>query len=407
MQLIRNLDSETFREWNETHTLGEILQSEEWGQFKSKGEWKYELLGFYDKAELVGTCMLLKRKLPGLNKYMFYASRGFVCDYTNAEVVEAFTKALVSHAKQQQGIMLKIDPCIEYREYDSDGILIEDGFNNQHIIDHLQAIGYKHKGISLNFDGIQPRFVYQLPLEDSLDGIMSRFHHKTRYNIKVAMKKGIEIVEGTREDLVEFERIMRITGERDGFITRKLSYFQEMYDSLYPKGKIKLYLAKYNVSEALNLTSIALEKESNSKKPDNSRIDKLNIEIVELLELVKNYPTGIIVSGTLMLINGKTAVYLYGASDNLYRNVMPNYLIQWKMIQDAYQMGCNLYDFRGISGDLNEENPLYGLFRFKRGFTGRFVEYIGEFDYVIRPLYYMCFEWGVPKVKAMLKKVRK
>jgi peptidoglycan pentaglycine glycine transferase (the first glycine) len=407
MQLIHNLDPELFREWNETHPFGEILQSEEWGQFKSKGEWTYELLGLTDNQVLVGACMLLKRKLPLIHKYMFYASRGFLCDYTNVDVVKEFTALLAEHIKKQQGIMLKIDPCVEYREYDSEGVLIEGGFNNQNILDQLLKIGYKHKGISLNFDGIQPRFVYQLALDGQLEEILNRFHPKTRYNIKLASKKGIEIVEGSREDLIEFQRIMKITGERDGFITRKLSYFQEMYDTFYPKDKLKLYLAKYNVSEALKLAMQSIEQEQKAKKPDIARIDKLNNEILELSELVKQYPNGIIVSGTLMLINGKTAVYLYGASDNLYRNVMPNYLIQWKMIQDAYQLGCKVYDFRGISGDLSEDNPLYGLFRFKKGFTGRFVEYIGEFDYVVRPFYYMCFEWGVPRIKALLKKVRK
>lgn len=407
MELIRNLDSEIFRQWNETHPIGEILQSEEWGKFKSKGEWTYELLGLSDDGKLVGACMLLKRKLPVISKYMYYASRGFLCDYTDQRVVKEFTNALVKHVKKHKGIFLKIDPCIEYREHDVDGNLLEEGFNNQQIIDYLINLGYKHKGISLNFDGIQPRFVYQLPLIGTLDEIMSRFHHKTRYNIKLATKKGVEIIEGNRNDLVDFERIMRITGERDGFITRKLSYFEEMYDCLYPAGKLKLYLAKYNVREALKINEETLKHEVESKKPDQNRITKLQSENEELKQLVTNHEDGIIVSGTLMLINGKTAVYLYGASDNLYRNVMPNYLIQWKMIQDAYQMGCTLYDFRGISGDLSEDNHLYGLFRFKRGFTGRFVEFIGEFDYVIDPLLYVCFEWGVPRAKALLKKLRK
>jgi len=407
MKLIRNLDSEVFKRWNETHPLGEVLQSEEWGQFKSKGEWTYELLGLSDKEELIGACMMLKRKLPGINKYMFYAARGFLCDYTQRNIVEAFTQELVAYVKQNKGIFLKIDPCIEYREHDEEGIVVADGFNNQEIIDNLIQLGYKHKGISLNFDGIQPRFVYQLPLEGSLESIMAKFHHKTRYNIKLASKKGVEIFEGSRDDLGEFQRIMQITGERDGFITRRLSYFQEMYDCLYPAGKLKLYLAKYNVREALKLAKDAIEQEEKSKKPDLVRIEKLNSEISELLQLVDQYPEGIIVSGTLLLFNGKTAVYLYGASDNLYRNIMPNYLIQWRMIQDAYLCGCTMYDFRGISGDLSEDNHLYGLYRFKRGFTGRFVEYIGEFDYIISPFFYTCFEWGVPKVKSLLKKLRK
>jgi peptidoglycan pentaglycine glycine transferase (the first glycine) len=338
---------------------------------------------------------------------MYYASRGFVCDYKNRRVVEAFTNLLTQYTKKKKGIMLKIDPCIIYQERNEDGDIVEGGFDNKEVVEHLLSLGYKHKGITLDFDGIQPRFVYKLPLDRSLDELMEKFHHKTRYNIRLAIKKGIEIIEGSREDLAEFERIMKITGERDGFITRPLSYFQDMYDVLEPKGKLKLYIAKYNVSRALEMTLETLTKELANKKIDENRITKLTNEKEELEGLVKQYPQGIIVSGTIMLVSGKKASYLYGASDNLYRNIMPNYLIQWQMICDAHKMGCTMYDFRGISGDRNPDNHLYGLYRFKRGFTGEFIEYIGEFDYVLNPLLYTGFEWGVPKTKELVRKLRK
>jgi len=304
--------------------------------------------------------------------------------------------------------MLKIDPCVIYQERDVDGELVEGGFNNKKLVKHFLDLGYKHKGITLDFDGVQPRFVYRLPLDRPLNELLKNFHHKTRYNIKLAAKKGIEIYEGNREDLVEFERIMKITGQRDSFVTRPLSYFEDMYDVLEPKGKFKLYIAKYNVKKALLNISEILEKEcQKTKKRDENRIIKLTDEEAELKELVSIHPDGIIVSGTIMLVNGKTAWYLYGASDNLYRNVMPNYLIQWQMIQDAYNLGCTMYDFRGISGDRSTENHLYGLYRFKRGFTGEFVEYIGEFDYITNPFYYACFEWGIPKFKELVRKLKK
>jgi len=407
MKLIINLDPAHFRAFNENHPYGQILQSEEWGKLKAKGAWSYERLGLENNGELIGICMLLKRKLPLVNAYMYYAPRGFVCDYNNKETVKAFTEKLTDYVKKNKGIMLKIDPCVVYQERDAEGDIVENGFHNKDLVENLKQLGYRHKGTTLDFDGIQPRFVYKLPLDRDLDELMKKFHHKTRYNIRLAMKKGIEIFEGTREDLVTFEKIMRVTGERDGFITRPLSYFEDMYDTLVPSGKLKLYLAKYNVVKALKLAEDALGKEESKKKPDDNRIRKLTEEISDLNELVANHPEGIIVSGTIMLINGKTAWYLYGASDNVYRNVMPNYLIQWKMIQDAYNMGCTMYDFRGISGDRSKENHLYGLYRFKKGFTGEFVEYIGEFDYVTNSMLYLAFEWVVPKVKSILRKLKK
>jgi peptidoglycan pentaglycine glycine transferase (the first glycine) len=407
MELVTNLDRHIYKDWNETHQYGQILQSEEWGMFKSKGAWNYELIGLKDQGKLVGACMLLKRKLPLLNRYMFYAPRGFVLDYTNGKVVEEFTKHISEYARAHQGIMVKIDPCVMYREHDAEGHLVEGGFNHADIIHMLCDLGYQHKGITLDFDGIQPRFVYRLPLDRSLDALMKKFHHKTRYNIRLAEKKGVEIYEGSRDELKLFEKIMRVTGERDGFIPRSLEYFQSMYDVLYPTGKLKFYLAKYNVKKALDIVGKQLEQEESKEKKDEKRIAKLRKEEQELNDLCQEHPNGLVVSGTIMLVNGKTAWYLYGASDNAFRNIMPNYLIQWQMIQDAYEMGCTMYDFRGISGDLSPDNPLHGLYRFKKGFTGEFVEYIGEFDLIIRPLSYKLFEHGLPFIKKVIRKVKR
>ena len=407
MELVTNLDAGIYKKWNETHQYGQILQSEEWGKFKSKGAWSYELIGLKNGETLVAACMLLKRKLPMMNGYMYYAPRGFVLDYSDKDIVKEFTEKINNYAQKNKGIMIKIDPCVMYREHDSEGHLVENGVNNKATIQMLCDLGYRHKGITLDFDGIQPRFVYRLPLDRDLKALMKKFHHKTRYNIRLAEKKGVEIYEGSREELEIFEKIMRVTGERDGFIPRPLEYFESMYDVLYPEGKLKFYLAKYNIKKAKDNINEQLKQEQAKEKKDEQRISKLTNEQEELNRLYQEHPEGIITSGTIMLINGKTAWYLYGASDNAFRNIMPNYLIQWQMIQDAYALGCTMYDFRGISGDISPDNHLYGLYRFKKGFTGEFVEYIGEFDLIIRPFRYMLFEQGVPLMKKLVRKIKR
>lgn len=82
---------------------------------------------------------------------------------------------------------------------------------------------------------------------------------------------------------------------------------------------------------------------------------------------------------------------------------MPNYLLQWNMIQWAVELGCRIYDFRGVSGDLSEDNPLYGLYRFKKGFNGELCEFIGEFDYIFnKPIHFM-----IEKGEFVFRKIRK
>jgi lipid II:glycine glycyltransferase (peptidoglycan interpeptide bridge formation enzyme) len=133
---------------------------------------------------------------------------------------------------------------------------------------------------------------------------------------------------------------MKVTAERDGFSVRPLSYFKRLLDFM---GKnARLYLAFYN---------------------------------------------GAAIAGAIAVNYAKKTSYVYGASDNAFRNVMPNYLVQWEMIRWAVQTGSSIYDLQGISGNLEEENNhLYGLYRFKRGFNGQIDELAGEFDRIYLPV---------------------
>lgn len=244
----------------------------------------------------------------------------------------------------------------------------------------------------------------------------------------MAQKKGIEIIEGTREDLKTFESIMRVTGERDGFLTRPLTYFEDMYDTLAPSGMCKLYLAKLNTEQALtsikqelNLTEKSIQnlqvqldneeltekkriKLQNKLEPELNKQKNLIQQQEELKKLYDQHPEGITMSGIITTYFGNKSWYLYGASDNVYREFMPNYDIQWVAFTEAKEAGYEIYDFFGISGKTDESDPLYGLYRFK-GIWWEFTEFIGEFDYVISPLGYWIWTKLLPEFKKFKKKI--
>lgn len=408
MRFVTNINEDKFNQFIEQHSIGNFSQTVEWGKFKSTSNWTMELIGMEDgDNNLIAGAMFLRRSIPVIKKSILYAPRGYILDFNNKELLNNFTKELFQYAKKTKAILVKIDPCIKLRERNIEGEVIENGEDNTWLIEELKSLGYEHKGLGLDFNGVQPRFVFKLDINKSKEELLKSFHHKTRYNIRLAEKKGIEIYEGTKKDLVEFERIMRVTGERDNFITRPLSYFEKMYDFLEKSDKMKLFIAKYNLKKALETNEKNLESTLKSKNKDSNRIEKLTKENKELKELITKHKDGIIVSGTILTITGDKAWYLYGASDNIYRNLMPNYLIQWVMIQYSMDKGCKLYDFRGISGDLDPNNHLYGLYRFKKGFNGEFVEYIGEFDLVVNKCYYFIWEFIIPKVMKLLKKLKR
>lgn len=343
MEFILNGDPAEFTEYIRAHH-GNFLQTLEWAKVKS--DWENIFFLIKDEGVVKGAGSILIRRIPVVGKNFMYCPRGPVLDYHDKEVLHFFVRKMKEISKKYNAIMIKIDPDVEIKE--------------REVIDTLFGLGFRQKPLTLNFEGIQPRFVSRLDITRDLEEVMNNFHHKTRYNIRLAERKGVTVRVGERSDLNRFHDIMEDTGLRDKFVVRSLAYFQKMYDALVPPGYMRLYLAEYE---------------------------------------------GQVLSGAISLAFGSKCWYLYGASSNENRNVMPNFLLQWEMIEWAKSIGCTVYDFRGISGDLDPTNPLYGLFRFKKGFNGVYTEFIGEFDLVFDSLMYKLWDVGIPLMKKVRSKL--
>jgi len=327
-------DMEQYQKFIQSHPKGHFMQSKEWTEVKSN--WKNEMIAVKDEqGNIKGAMSILIRKIPFFNNTLMYSPRGPVCDIHDFDTMQQLIAEAKEIAKEYKGYVLKIDPDVEKEDAE--------------FAQMLNKLGFRIKGDSKNFEGIQPRFVFRLNVKGKTEEqVMQEFHNKTRYNIRVAMKKGVEVRIGSREDLPDFHKVMVETGVRDEFVVRSIEYFEKMYDCLAPEH-LRLYLAYYE---------------------------------------------GKLIAGTIAVLYGNKCWYVYGASSNEHRNVMPNYLLQWEMIKWAIESGCDIYDFRGVSGDLDENNPLYGLYRFKKGFNGKFTEFIGELDLVFNPLVYFAVEKG-------------
>ena len=322
-------DEEEYTRFLESNERCNFQQSIEWSKVKTS--WKREVILAEDSSKkIIGSLMVLIRKIPIFGNIM-YSSRGPICDIHNIEVLKQLTEGAKLLAKKYNAIVLTIEPDIK-----SD----DTAFRNI-----MQELGYQIKDDAKNFrEEIQPRYVFRLDTKGkNEDEIFKNFHSKTRYNIRLATKKGVTVKEGTREDLKEFHKIMVTTGIRDGFITRPLEYFERMYDCLGPEH-IKLLMAYYE------------------GKP---------------------------ISGVIPIMYGNKTWYLYGASSNEHRNLMPNYLLQWEMIKIALDRKSDIYDLRGVPGIADNSN---GLFRFKKGFGAEYTEFIGEVYIPFKPLTYKVYK---------------
>ncbi|MDR3552485.1 MAG: peptidoglycan bridge formation glycyltransferase FemA/FemB family protein [Clostridia bacterium] len=340
MEIIENRQIEEYRAFIEAHAKGHFMQQPEWAAVKN--EWKWQGIAQRDASgQIVGALSVLIRPLPGLPFTLMYAPRGPVCDVHDKETVSALLTGVRQLAKKYRAYEFKVDSDVPSSDSD--------------FIQMMLALGFRLHTGGKNFEGIQPRFVFRLNIEGKNEQeVMARFHPKTRYNIRVAVKNGVEVRVCGKEALDEFLPIMHETGMRDGFPTRPKAYFERMLDAFGPH--CRLFMAYFE------------------GKP---------------------------VAGTIAMQYGDKTWYLYGASSNASRNVMPNYLLQWEMIRWAVEGGSRIYDFRGVSGDLSESNPLYGLYRFKKGFNGDFTEFAGEFDLVLNAPVNFAVRWGLRLLKRL------
>ncbi len=317
-----------------SHPKCHFAQSPEWARVKSQWESKI-LLATDEGGAIRGAINVLIRRTPFLNYSIMLSSRAPVCDPHDAETIKALLDGAKQLAKTCNAYVLIMEPDVERGDAGFEKI--------------VKDLGFEIKNSSKNFEGINPRFVYRLDIKGKTEEeLIMSFQQKCRYNIRLAARRGVEVIAGGRDDIPEFYSCYVETAVRDKFVPRSIQYFYNMYDSMGPQH-MRLYLARYD---------------------------------------------GKTIAGIIVIAYGKKCWYLYGGSSNLHRNLMPNYLLQWEAIKWALNNGCEVYDFRGVSGDLDEKNPLYGIYRFKKGFNGTLVELVGEVNYVFKPFVYFMAEKG-------------
>jgi peptidoglycan pentaglycine glycine transferase (the first glycine) len=222
-----------------------------------------------------------------------------------------------------------------------------EGRNNDNHNGHLPAgfIQSKHT--------IQPMRTLLVDLTGEEAHILGRMKQKTRYNINLALKKNVVVQPHT--DLTSFYDLMKITGQRDQFGIHSLEYYQRAFDLFHAHDQCELLLAEFE------------------REP---------------------------ISALIVFRVGNRAWYFYGASSDLHRDRMPNYLLQWEAMRWAKSQGCNEYDLWGVPDEdletleanfTSRNDDLWGVYRFKRGFGGQLKRSVGAWDQVYNPLLYRLY----------------
>ena len=364
--ILKEIEKETHVEFLKNYQTFSFLQLPCWAEVKSG--WKSKSVGWFDERKLVCVGLILIRNIPKTKWSLFYLPEGPVLDPDYAKNVVDWLTPLRDFAKESGAFNLKLGPQVTINTWSAATIksAISDNVYRQfkdvdpdRVNPFGHEIGTKLRnlgGKQIETDGegfgdVQPRFVFAIDVEGKSDEeLLATFSQEWRRNIKKAEKSEVKVRQANFSDLETFHSLYKETAKRDKFTPRPLNYFKQMWKSLNENSNDLAEMRLY-VAEQENICHAAC----------------------------------------LWVRVGKHVWYTYGASSTSGRELRPSNAIQWQMMRDARDAGASIYDMRGIAATLNEKSPLFGLLRFKIGTGGKVIQYVGEWDFVLKPLIYKAF----------------
>ena len=342
-----------------------VLQSWEWGAFKqAETGWQPERLAFArpDGVTVAAAAVLTRRVGP---LAVMYVPKGPALDYADETLAQEVLAHLEGLARKRHAIWLKIDPDVVA----GTGIPTSGGHTptpdrpphddatGQRVLALLRARGWRFSTSQVQF-----RNTLTLDLAPDEDTLLMAMSQGTRRKVRTGPKKGVTVrTTDSAADLETLYQLYTVTGERQGFIIRPLDYYRQAWQRFMEAGLAQGFLAEWE---------------------------------------------GQALAGLVLFHFGPKAWYFYGMSSDEERNRMPTYALQWEAIRWAKAHGYPTYDFWGAPDVFNEDDSMWGVYRFKDGFGGNVVRHIGAWDYVPNPLFYWAYTRLMPTVLNLMKRRR-
>ena len=355
-----------------------LLQSYQWSEVKASVGWKPIFRVWYEQQRIVAAALVLLRIIPvrGISSRLgvMYVPKGpLLSDWEDSALRIRVFDDLKSLAKKHGAIFIKIDPDIRMGWGDSESEAMETDSLGEEVTAELSVNGWIYSDEQVQF-----RNTVLIDLTPAEEEILARMKQKTRYNIRLAERKGITIRLGTREDVSMLYRMYAETAVRDGFVIRDESYYRKTWEAF-------------------------LEFPDTPASIENSRVqaDQDHPVAEALIAEFEDAP----VAGLLQFRFGGKAWYLYGMSRDLHREKMPNHLLQWEAIRRAKSAGCRIYDLWGAPEVFDRSDSLAGVYRFKAGLGGQYTRYIGAWDYPVRRFIYLLYTHILPNILDVMRRL--
>lgn len=412
MLFVPTVNPEIYESFVQSHpTKSHFMQSVAWGQFneKQRGR-KAHYVGMQDDSgSLVAAALLLECKPPLFPLY-YYAPRGYVIDFFDKPLVAAFTKEIRAFAKERGAMFVALDPDVELWEIDQDAHHKDGGFDNHILIANMKSLGYKHRGYNKEFEGRQPRYTFRIDLTRDQSEIDKGIVGNVMKNVRKSHSYALDVQKGASGDVADLYRLIAITGERDAFVGYDKSYYQDFFDILSAHNMATLWIGTAYPKQTVALLEQSkqelLQKRETIKKPGplqesqltEQRIDR---EIELFRRYAAQYPNGTRISAHLVVHYGGKAWAVHAGSDKMMSETFLNNRVYYEKLCDAKQRGARLLDQFGTVGNPGTSH-LKSLHEFKRQFGGRYIEFVGEFDLVLKPFWFFLYE----KVLPLYRRIR-
>jgi peptidoglycan pentaglycine glycine transferase (the first glycine) len=334
-----------------------LLQSSHWAELKRPNGWQpIYLLWTDDDQNPVSAAVLHKKVLPRLlGGCILYSPRGPILDWGNQPLRSKVLSDLQTVASQQKAMFLKIDPevALAWSQNPLEGKTEDEtGHSAQQ---ELKQSGWKFSPDQLQF---RNTVLLDLSLEES--ALLDAMKQKTRYNIRLAQKKGVSVRKGSEADLENLYQMYAQTSLRDGFAIRAREYYLDVWTRLMNVGIAHPLIAEVD---------------------------------------------GEAVSALVLFIYGGRGYYFYGMSTEAHRDMMPNHLLQWEAILLSKQTGCTTYDFWGAPDEFDPQDSMYGVYKFKEGFNGQVLFGLGAWDYILSHWKYELYTRLLPVVLNWMRRL--
>ncbi len=314
-----------------------VIQSWEWGEFRKSTGLDLVRIGHYSGNKLVKAYQLTFHDVPLFKKRIGYFPKGPMPD-------RDMIRALGDLGKRKGAAFIKIEP-LQQASGQANGKLLKLG-----LVESKKTLFTKYNFI--------------IDLSQTKEALMASFSQKTRYNIGIAQKKGVEVYESTGD--ADFEIYLKLyfdTTHRQKYFGHTISYHKKVWETLKPAGMARVLVAKYQGEPLV---------------------------------------------AWMLLSFGDTLYYPYGGSSNKHREVMASNLVCFEAIALGKKMGLLNFDMWGALGpNANSLDPWFGFHRFKAGYGPRLVEYVGTFDLVLAPALYRTLNFADRLRWTFLKAVRR